>query len=168
MDYYEIKISCPPGQTEDVENLLIINGINDYFVSDPMMEAEILNEMNWLIKDELSEGDAVVTVCTETKEEAESVSQIFDESYNVEIRGATDSEWKDNWKQFAKAVHIDDDLVIQPVWVEYEKKENEKIIYLDSGAAFGTGTHETTAQCARMLKKNIKSNFSAPFCVLLF
>lgn len=160
MDYYEIKISCPAGQTEDVENLLIINGINDYFVSDPVMEAEILTEMNWLIKDELLTGDAVVTVCTETREEADKISAIFGDEYNVEVRGASDSEWKDNWKQFAKAVHIDDDLVIQPVWVDYEKKENEKIIYLDSGAAFGTGTHETTSQCAKMLKRLIKTGDS--------
>ena len=99
MDYYEIKISCPAGQTEEVENLLIINGINDYFVSDPMLEAQILSEMNWLIKDELSEGDAEITVCTETLDEAQNVAKIFGESYKVEIRGANDGEWKDNWKQ---------------------------------------------------------------------
>jgi len=160
MDYYEIKISCPAGHTEEVENLLIINGINDYFVSDPQMEAEILSQMNWLIKDELLTGDAEVTVCTETLDEAQNIAKIFGESYKVEIRGANDTEWKDNWKQFAKAVKIDDGLIIQPVWVEYDKKENEQIIYLDSGAAFGTGTHETTSQCAKMLRRYIKKGES--------
>ena len=157
MNYYEIKINCPQGQTEDAENILIINGITDYFVSDPQMEREILTQMNWLIKDEISEGDAVITICTATKERAEEISLLLKDKYPVTIRYANDSEWKDNWKQFAHEVHIDNELVIQPAWVEYEKKDGESIIILDSGAAFGTGTHETTKQCAKMLKKHLKS-----------
>ena len=157
MNYFEIKISCPMGQTEDAENTLIINGITDYFVSDPMIEQEILAEMPWLIKDELMTGDAVITVCTQTKEQAEEIKKLFSDSYSVTVRNASDTEWKDNWKQFAHEVHIDDNLVICPAWVDYQKKENEKIIVLDSGAAFGTGTHETTKQCAKMLKKHFKS-----------
>lgn len=160
MDYYEITISTPAGKTEEAENLLIINGINDYFVSDPKMEAEILSEMNWLIKDEILQGDATITVCTETLEEANRVAEIIGGQYKVSVRGASDVEWKDNWKQFANAVHIDHNLVVQPVWVEYDKKPDEKIIYLDSGAAFGTGTHETTSQCAKMLRKHIKNGES--------
>lgn len=158
MDYYEIKISCPAGQTEEAENLLIINGITDYFVSDPQLEADILNEMNWLIKDELLTGDAEITVCVSEKAEAEKIAEIFNGSFKTEIRGASDSEWKDNWKQFARAVRIDEGLVVQPVWVDYEKKDDEKIIYLDSGAAFGTGTHETTSQCAKMLRRYMQKN----------
>lgn len=157
MNYYEIKITCPSSQTEDAENLLIMNDITDYFVSDPQMEKEILEEMNWLIKDELSVGDAVITICTATKEEANSIYEIVSDKFKTEIRYASDSEWKDNWKQFAHAVHIDDKLVIQPTWVEYEKKANESVIILDSGAAFGTGTHETTKLCAQMLRRNLNA-----------
>jgi len=157
MLYYEIKIECEAGFTEEAENFLIINDITDYFVSDPAMEAEILSEMNWLIKDEKSTGSAFITICTSTYEEANKLTKLlFENNFKVSMREACDDEWKDNWKQFAHVVHIDDSLVIQPAWVEYNKKENEKIITLDSGAAFGTGTHETTSQCAKMLKKYIK------------
>ncbi len=156
MLYYEIKIECEAGMTEDTENFLVINDITDYFVSDPMMEEEILSEMNWLIKDEKATGNAFITICVSTYEEASSLTKLLkDNGFNVTMREACDDEWKDNWKQFAHVVHIDDSLVIQPAWVEYDKKENEKIITLDSGAAFGTGTHETTSQCAKMLKKHI-------------
>lgn len=161
MLYYEIKIECEAGYTEDIENFLVINDITDYFVSDPAMEEKILSEMNWLIKDEKATGNAFITICTSTFDEANNIYTLLKENdYTVTMREASDDEWKDNWKQFAHVVHIDDSLVIQPAWVEYEKKDNEKIITLDSGAAFGTGTHETTSQCAKMLKKYIKENTS--------
>ncbi len=158
MLYYEIKIECEAGMTEEAENFLVINGIYDYFVSDPMMEAEILSEMNWLIKDEKATGNAFITICTSTFSEASDLHKLLIENnFNATFREASDDEWKDNWKQFAHVVHIDDNLAVQPAWVEYEKKDNEKIITLDSGAAFGTGTHETTSQCAKMLRKYMKS-----------
>ncbi len=161
MLYYEIKIECEAGFTEDAENFLIINDITDYFVSDPMMEEEILSEMSWLIKDEKSTGSAFITICLSTFEEAAKLTTLLKENnFKATMREACDDEWKDNWKQFAHVVHIDDSLVIQPAWVEYEKKENENIITLDSGAAFGTGTHETTSQCAKMLKKHMKQDAS--------
>ena len=159
MHYYEIKIECEAGFTEEAENFLVINDITDYFVSDPMMEEEILSEMNWLIKDEKSTGSAFITICTSTFEEANELTKLLlKNNFKATMREACDDEWKDNWKQFAHVVSIDDELVIQPAWVEYEKKDNEKIITLDSGAAFGTGTHETTSQCAKMLKKHLKEN----------
>ncbi len=159
MLYYEIKIECEAGFTENAENFLVINDITDYFVSDPMMEEEILSEMNWLIKDEKSTGSAFITICLSTFEEANELAKLLlENNFKATMREACDDEWKDNWKQFAHVVSIDDELVIQPAWVEYDKKDNEKIITLDSGAAFGTGTHETTSQCAKMLKKHLKEN----------
>ena len=161
MTYYEIKIECEAGKTEEIENFLIINDITDYFVSDPQIEQEILKDMPWLVKDELMTGNAFITVCLSEKEEAACLfDKLISEKYAAEMRNASDDEWKDNWKQFAKVVRVTDDLVIKPAWVDYERKENEKIIELDSGAAFGTGTHETTHLCAQLLAKYEKSGCS--------
>lgn len=158
MIYYEIKIECEAGNTEEVENFLVINGIYDYFVTDPKLEEDILTEMNWLIKDERDVGNAFITICAESFEKGNEIYNLVKDDFNATIREACDDEWKDNWKQFAHVVSIDDTLVIQPAWVEYEKKENEKVIVLDSGAAFGTGTHETTHMCSILLRKYMTEN----------
>ena len=158
MNYFEIKVYVPKNSnTEAVENFLVMNEIYNYFVTDPKIEEEMMAEMPWLIKDELLTGPAYITICIEEREEAERVFNLIKAVFDTEIRDAKSSEWQDNWKQFAKIVNITDNLIIKPVWVDYEKKEGEKIIELDSGAAFGTGTHETTKLCAQLLHKHLKS-----------
>lgn len=160
MNYFEIKIECAAGCTEDIENFLVINDIYNYFVTDPKIEQDIMEDMPWLIKDERDTGNALITICIDNEIEAKRIFDLLKEKFSVSIRNASDVEWKDNWKAFAKIVRITDDLVIKPCWVEYEKKENERIIELDSGAAFGTGTHETTQICSQFIGKYIKNKES--------
>jgi ribosomal protein L11 methyltransferase len=157
MNYFEIKIECAPGCTEDAENFLVINDILNYFVTDSILEQEIMKDMPWLIKDELDLGNAFITICINNEIDAKNTFDLLKDKFDVTIRDASDSEWKDNWKAFAKIVRITDDLVIKPCWVEYEKKENERIVELDSGAAFGTGTHETTQICATLIEKYLST-----------
>lgn len=154
MDYFELKIECKPGMTEEAENFLVIHDVYNYFITDPKLEADIMAEMPWLLKDERDTGNAYITVCLETATEAEELfSLLQDSGFSVAVRGANDSEWKDNWKQFAKIVKITDELVIKPAWLDYTSNPGEKVLELDSGAAFGTGTHETTQACAKLICK---------------
>ena len=43
-----------------------------------------------------------------------------------------------------------------PDWIEYKPKENEVVIKLEPGCAFGTGTHQTTQLCMKALEKYMK------------
>ena len=63
-----------------------------------------------------------------------------------------DSEWKDNWKEYFKPAKVGKTIVVKPTWEEYEAKEGERVIELDPGMAFGTGTHETTSLCIRLME----------------
>ncbi|MFC3745431.1 50S ribosomal protein L11 methyltransferase [Paenibacillus sp. GCM10012306] len=67
-----------------------------------------------------------------------------------------DEEWAHAWKQYFKPLRVSERLTIKPTWEEYTPESpNEKIIEIDPGMAFGTGTHPTTALCLRALEKNI-------------
>ncbi|RSI11392.1 Ribosomal protein L11 methyltransferase [Streptococcus sanguinis] len=55
-----------------------------------------------------------------------------------------EEDWADNWKKYFEPARITHDLTIVPSWTEYEATDGEKIINLDPGMAFGTGTHPTT------------------------
>ncbi|MBR6709009.1 MAG: 50S ribosomal protein L11 methyltransferase, partial [Clostridia bacterium] len=62
-------------------------------------------------------------------------------------------DWAESWKQYYKPIKIGDRLVIVPIWEKYEPAEDELIVFMDPGMAFGTGTHETTRLVIRLLEK---------------
>lgn len=67
-----------------------------------------------------------------------------------------EDEWAHAWKQYFKPLRVSERLTIKPTWEEYTPASaEEKIIEIDPGMAFGTGTHPTTALCLRLLEKNI-------------
>lgn len=55
-----------------------------------------------------------------------------------------EQDWVDNWKKYFEPARITHDLTIVPSWTDYEAGLGEKLIKLDPGMAFGTGTHPTT------------------------
>ena len=62
-----------------------------------------------------------------------------------------DQDWATSWKQFFTPVEIVPGLVIKPSWEEYQAVNNEKIIEMDPGQAFGTGQHESTKMALSLL-----------------
>ena len=72
-----------------------------------------------------------------------------------------DSEWKDNWKAYFKPSKVSERLVVCPTWEEYELSEEDKssgvrVLRIDPGMAFGTGTHETTSLCLKAMEKYMR------------
>ena len=54
-----------------------------------------------------------------------------------------EEDWAEAWKQYYHPIPLGRVTVV-PAWEEYTPSENEAIIRMDPGMAFGTGTHETT------------------------
>lgn len=66
-----------------------------------------------------------------------------------------EEDWANNWKKYYKPTKIGEKIVIKPIWEEYETTDDEVVVELDPGMAFGTGTHETTRMCVLALEKYI-------------
>jgi ribosomal protein L11 methyltransferase len=74
-----------------------------------------------------------------------------------ELKTVNEDDWANAWKQYFKPLRVSERLTIKPTWEEYEPaSEDEKIIELDPGMAFGTGTHPTTSLCLRALESVIE------------
>ena len=72
-----------------------------------------------------------------------------------------DKDWINNWKTFFKPFRAADNIVIKPTWETYEKEnEDDILIEIDPGIAFGTGSHETTKLCIQALDKYVKKGDS--------
>ena len=70
--------------------------------------------------------------------------------YEVYTAKCSDEDWQDEWKKYFHTVNITENIVIKPSWDNYEPIDNEIVIEIDPGLAFGTGTHETTSLCAKL------------------
>ncbi len=62
-------------------------------------------------------------------------------------------DWIEIWKKHFRPIHIGEKIVVCPEWIKYEKKHYEQVVKLDSNMAFGTGEHETTAMCLKLLQQ---------------
>jgi len=62
-----------------------------------------------------------------------------------------DEDWSQVWKKFYKPFRAGRSLVVKPSWETYDAQPGDKIIEIDPGMAFGTGTHETTGMCLGLL-----------------
>ena len=46
--------------------------------------------------------------------------------------------------------------MVKPTWYDYDAEEGDLVIEIDPGMAFGTGTHETTSLCLRLMEDYMK------------
>ena len=60
-------------------------------------------------------------------------------------------DWVDQWKQYFHVTHLPGGWVVRPEWETYDAQPGERVLSLDPDAAFGTGTHPTTALCLQAL-----------------
>ncbi len=80
-------------------------------------------------------------------------------SGKISIGETEDKDWMNKWKDFFHPFRLEDNIVIQPTWTETaEAQDDDIVVYIDPGTAFGTGSHETTRLCITNLKKYIKSD----------
>ena len=73
----------------------------------------------------------------------------------LQTRSVSDQSWTDVWKKYFKPFYAGVHLVVKPTWEPFEPKPGDKIIEIDPGMAFGSGTHETTGMCLSLLEELI-------------
>lgn len=61
-------------------------------------------------------------------------------------------DWLAGWKKTFKPLHVTGKIVVRPSWESYQPQPGEIEIIIDPKMAFGTGHHETTAQCLKGLE----------------
>ncbi|AIQ13977.1 50S ribosomal protein L11 methyltransferase [Paenibacillus durus] len=111
-----------------------------------------------VIKGYFTEGSPMDSICAELAPRVMELREFGIDPGKADISWKTvdEDDWAHAWKQYFKPLRVSERLTIKPVWEEYiPVSPEEKIIELDPGMAFGTGTHPTTALCLRALEKAI-------------
>ncbi len=75
-------------------------------------------------------------------------------SWEIEFAVKPNEDWSKKWKEKWDVTRVSDRITVVPDWIEYvPHREDEVIIKLEPGCAFGTGTHQTTQLCMKAIEK---------------
>ena len=77
-----------------------------------------------------------------------------DELTDVSISEVPNQDWMQKWKEGFEAIEVGERLVIAPSWKIPANRDTRKVIQIDPGMAFGTGTHETTRLCLEAIERH--------------
>jgi len=80
--------------------------------------------------------------------------------FEIATSGVKEENWSTAWKNYYHPIELSSKLAICPSWEEFDAKPGQKVICLDPGMAFGTGTHETTRLCLGLLEEHLTSGMS--------
>jgi ribosomal protein L11 methyltransferase len=75
---------------------------------------------------------------------------------DLQTRIVNEEDWANAWKDYYHVTHIGRRLVIRPSWRDYTPKDDEVVLELDPGMAFGTGLHPTTRMCLEQVEQRVQ------------
>ena len=172
MQWVEVSIQTTHAATEAVADIFHSLGAGGVVIEDPLLLNNLRDSGTWeLCAIPEQENTEIVVVTAYLPDDSElhgRLSTVEEEMAAIEerigfcrfggtcFRTISEKDWENEWKQFFHTTRVSEHLVIKPTWEKYEALPEDKIIELDPGMAFGTGTHHTTGMCMRRLEKVIE------------
>lgn len=174
MKWSEISIHTTNEAIEPISNILHEAGASGVVIEDPFdlikEREDQFGEIYQLNPDDYPEEGVIIKAYLPVNsflgETVEGIKEAINNLilYNIDIglnkvtiSEVNEEEWATAWKKYYHPVKISDKFTIVPTWEEYEPQSDEElIIELDPGMAFGTGTHPTTIMCIQALERFVK------------
>ena len=79
-------------------------------------------------------------------------------SYTLSDANVREEDWANGWRKFYHPFPVGERLYVLPEWETLPgEAKGRAVLKLDPGAAFGTGSHETTRLCLTLLEKHAKA-----------
>lgn len=161
--YYELQIKINPDM-EDIISAICFENLP--------CEGVVLAEETYKDLEMISTTEGTLRVFLTEKADVESIlkeqrailkSRGFSEeelgSWEFSYVEKENEDWSKKWKEKWDVTHVTERITVVPDWIEYTPKlDNEVIIKLEPGCAFGTGTHSTTQLCMMAIDKYMPQN----------
>ena len=71
----------------------------------------------------------------------------------VSVETVADTDWNENFRKNFTSFRAAGRFVVKPSWEEYPADEEDIVLEIDPGMAFGTGDHESTRMCLELLQR---------------
>ena len=176
MKWSEICIHTTHEAMEPVANILNEAGVTGLVIEDPLdlvkERATLFGEIYELNPSDYPVEGIYIKVYLPAdrflKDKCKEIKQAIDElaAYGIDLgvnkmvqNDVYEEDWETAWKKYYKPARITKQFTIVPTWEQYKPiSKSEKIIELDPGMAFGTGTHPTTVLSVKALENYVKSH----------
>lgn len=157
-NYFELQIKINP-DIEDIVSefcfeMLPCEGV--VLAEEAYKDLEMISTTEGTLKVFLTEEPKNLSDILKQERELLKSRGLSDEelgSWEYVISNKPNEDWSKKWKEKWDITRVTDKIVIVPDWLEYSPKEDEAVIRLEPGCAFGTGTHQTTQLCMKAIEK---------------
>ena len=163
MEWLEIVIDAPDGDTEALCTLLDSLGVEGLVIEDEADIRRFLEECSrfWDAVDEgflagrkgINRVKFYLPADGEGEKALEELRpRLAEAGYAPSCRRVRDEDWENNWKQYYRPMEAGRRLLILPEW-EPVPADTERIpLRLDPGLIFGTGAHPSTRMCLEAME----------------
>ncbi|WP_294707424.1 50S ribosomal protein L11 methyltransferase [uncultured Fusobacterium sp.] len=156
--------------TKEISDIFYDFGVTGLKIEEPMKHKNPLdfykNEKDFLMVDHAVSAYFPLNIYAEKRKKVilERFEEVFSDRedivYTIDFYEYDEEDYQNSWKKYLFTEKVSERFVVKPTWREYEPKEDELIIELDPGRAFGTGSHPTTSLCLKLMEENIKEGDS--------
>lgn len=152
MDWIKLTVTTTNEASEAVINLLMENGAGGVEIDD-----SDLSQVELATYFQAQAG--LVELLPELEQKIAQLREfgLDPGKGTVKLAELDDDSWADVWKKYYHPVRLTRYLTIVPSWESYTPETtDEKVIKLDPGRAFGTGTHPTTKLALQALETVVR------------
>lgn len=180
-DFLKLTIRYPQILDEEINNIIIASEVlgtevmdartlEDYEQERPEWELAVREELEEGLRsasqDHLAKGMTVQNIYFENTTAGDLAMNAMERQFYEQFGGQVEvleegviknENWDQEWKKYFEPVNIGKRVLILPAWHDSETETDRRIIRIEPGMAFGTGTHETTALCLEELEETAVS-----------
>ena len=173
MAWLEITLTTTHEASELITDTLLALGAEGVYTEDPYEFDQLTDDGFGIIKPDREElydsSDVIVKAYIDPdlypttelqsliEEELQQLQSTFTMDFgplNLSITMADESGW-DDWKTQYPPISMTEHLTIIPDWAEYSPRDDERVIRIEPGIAFGTGDHPTTRLAIQAMSQHL-------------
>lgn len=161
--YFELQIKINPQMEDIVSDICFENFPCEGVVlaEETYKDLEMVSTTEGTLRVFLTESVDVEPVLKKQRELLKSRGFSDEElgSWDFVYSEKENEDWSKKWKEKWDVTQVSDRITVVPDWIDYKpKRDDEVIIKLEPGCAFGTGTHATTQLCMKAIEKYMPQN----------
>lgn len=176
MAWLEITLTTTHEASELMTDTLLALGAEGVYTEDPYEFDQLTDDGFGIIKPDREElydsSDVTVKAYIDPdlyevdqlgsliKSEIQQLQSTFTMEFgplDLSIHMADESSW-DDWKTQYPPISMTEHLTIIPDWAEYSPRDDERVIRIEPGIAFGTGDHPTTRLAIQAMAQHITTD----------
>jgi ribosomal protein L11 methyltransferase len=139
--FAQVHVECTPEEVDAIAGRLMLLGAEGI----EQRDASTL----------INGGPKGVTLIACFSDESLAQQALDEFSSDARMEWIVGDDWADAWKAHWKPTRLGQRILVVPSWIEPEPHEDDVVLRLDPGRAFGTGQHASTALAVAALERRL-------------